>query len=214
MYPLILWLLIGGIQNLDMRTKRTMTLTFPITSSISVSGYLLLTCWLLIYLPSRFLWADLIYPDPADNPTSDSQLNLANFSWHGHTPALVSAFYTPTSGGSALNRPVVSEIRYSLNGEVIDDEIVLERLSQRTEVKVGVPVLRYQVRRSIEAIYRLGQYAQITALHFPADSPDHAILVFQMTSRKQCGKVELVFEESGIDKITKIGVIKIIHKGG
>ena len=193
MYPLILWLLIGGIQNLDMRTKRTMTLTFPITGSTSVSGHLLLTCWLLIYLPSRFLWADLIHPDPADNPTPDSKLNLTNFSWHGHTPALVSVLYTPTSGGLAPNGPVVSEIRYSLNGEVIDDEIVLERLSQRTEVKVGAPVLRYQVRRSIEAIYRLGQYAQITALHFPADSPDHAILVFQMTSRKQCGKVELVF---------------------
>jgi len=88
---------------------------------------------------------------------------------------------------------MVSEIRYSLNGEVIDDEIVLERLSQRTEVNVGAPVSRDQVRRSIEAIYRLGPYAQITALHFPADSPNHTILVFQMTSRKQCGKVELVF---------------------
>ena len=141
-------------------------LTLPITGSTSVSRHLLFTCWLLIYLPSRFLWADLIYPDLADNPTS---------------------------GRNALNTPMVSEIRYSLNGEVIDDEIVLERLSQRTEVNAGAPVSRDQVRRSIEAIYRLGPYAQITALHFPADSPNHTILVFQMTSRKQCGKVELVF---------------------
>ncbi|MDP6747541.1 MAG: outer membrane protein assembly factor BamA [Candidatus Poribacteria bacterium] len=143
-----------------------MMLTLPITGSTSVSRHLLFTCWLLIYLPSRFLWADLIYPDLADNPTS---------------------------GRNALNTPMVSEIRYSLNGEVIDDEIVLERLSQRTEVNAGAPVSRDQVRRSIEAIYRLGPYAQITALHFPADSPNHTILVFQMTSRKQCGKVELVF---------------------
>ena len=62
--------------------------------------------------------------------------------------------------------PVIKSIEYYLNGEVIDDEIALERLKNRTEIETNRPLQRYQVRRSIESIYRQGEYEEITVVVF------------------------------------------------
>jgi len=95
------------------------------------------------------------------------------------------------------NIPIIRSVQYRLNGEVIDDEITLERLKQRTEVGIDLPLQRHQVRRSIESIYRQGEYEEITVMVFPAQETGWAILVFEMTSRKRCRQVKLVFGLGG-----------------
>ena len=93
--------------------------------------------------------------------------------------------------------PVIKSIEYYLNGEVIDDETTLERLKNRTEIEINLPLQRHQVRRSIESIYRQGEYEEITVVVLRNQGTEGAILAFQMTSRKRCGRVELIFGPSG-----------------
>ena len=111
--------------------------------------------------------------------------------------SVLAEFAADISSINSPHMPVIKSIEYYLNGEVIDDEIALERLKNRTEIETNLPLQRYQVRRSIESIYRQGEYEEITVVVFRNRGTEGSILAFQMTSRKRCGQVELIFGPSG-----------------
>ena len=111
--------------------------------------------------------------------------------------SVLAEFSVDISSINSPHMPVIKSIEYYLNGEVIDDEIALERLKNRTEIETNLPLQRYQVRRSIESIYRQGEYEEITVVVFRNRGTEGSILAFQMTSRKRCGQVELIFGPSG-----------------
>ena len=80
--------------------------------------------------------------------------------------SVLAEFSADISSINSPHMPVIKSIEYYLNGEVIDDEIALERLKNRTEIETNRPLQRYQVRRSIESIYRQGEYEEITVVVF------------------------------------------------
>lgn len=56
---------------------------------------------------------------------------------------------------------IVKEIDYYLNGDKVTDKATLTELRGKTEQKINEPLNRYEIRKSIENIYSLGDYAHI-----------------------------------------------------
>ena len=90
----------------------------------------------------------------------------------------------------------VVEIQYHLDDDVIDESPQLNQLGHKTTVTAGEAISRYYVRKSIEAIYAIGDFSQVEVVTTPAQGG--VLLVFQLTSKIRVGKVE--FTGTRLDK--------------
>ena len=80
-----------------------------------------------------------------------------------------------------------------------------EQLQQNTTVRVGEPLSRYQLRKTIESIYATGNYAQVEAM--TREAPGGVELIFQLTPKIRTGKVEFTgarFESATLSEVIKL----------
>ena len=65
---------------------------------------------------------------------------------------------------SASMIPVV-QIEYLFNGEILDESSVLSQaLIGGTDIELGDTISHYKIRRSVEAIYSIGDFSQVRAV--------------------------------------------------
>ena len=100
---------------------------------------------------------------------------------------LISSIFFQSAWSQIETIPIV-EIQYRLNGEILDSESQIENLRRRTRVQVGHPISSYQIHKSVEAIYTMGQFSQVTAMEYLG--ADGAILTFDLTYKIRVGKIE------------------------
>ena len=82
--------------------------------------------------------------------------------------------------GLTANRPVI-DIEYVLNGNTIDESPLLEDLRHRTKISIGIPPSRYAIRKSIESIYRIGEFSQVEV--FQSLAPSGVVVRFRLTKK-------------------------------
>ena len=110
------------------------------------------------------------------------------------------------SGWSQAETIPIIEIEYRLNGEVLEPESSLRaNLDRRTGrwIQVGNAVSSYQIRKSIEAIYTMGLFSQVTAIENL--SPDGVILTFDLTYKIRIGEIQ--FTGNSLDEDLILGVV-------
>ena len=96
----------------------------------------------------------------------------------------------------------ILEIQYRLNGEILDSDSSAD-LQRKTRVRVGNPVSPYQIRKSIEAIYAMGAFAQVKVIE--TFERDGVQLTFDLTSKVRIGKIE--FTGNSLDENLLRGAI-------
>ncbi|MBB17194.1 outer membrane protein assembly factor BamA [Candidatus Poribacteria bacterium] len=90
---------------------------------------------------------------------------------------------------SASIIPVV-QIEYLFNGEILDESSSLSQaLVGGTDIELGDTISHYKIRRSVEAIYSIGDFSQVRAVRKVAESG--IILVFQLTSKIRISEIKL-----------------------
>jgi len=77
-------------------------------------------------------------------------------------------------------------------------------LRRKTEITVGKPLSRYAVRKSIEAMYSIGEFAQVEVIK--SKVPDGIVLIFQLTSKIFVRRI--IFSGSRLDEDRMREVIK------
>ena len=82
--------------------------------------------------------------------------------------------------GQSENMPV-ADIVYSLDGNTIDEPSLLNDLRNKTEIVIGKPLSRYAIRKSIEAIYSIGNFSQIEVVQSVV--PDGILVQFVLTRK-------------------------------
>ena len=102
------------------------------------------------------------------------------------------------------NTPIV-EIEYRFNGKILDSKSLRVNLDRRTRpwVQVGNPVSPYHIRKSVEAIYTMGLFSQVTAIENLG--PTGAILTFDLTYKIRAGEIE--FTGNSLDESLILGVV-------
>lgn len=101
---------------------------------------------------------------------------------------LISSILFLQSAWSQTETIPVVEIQYRLNGKILDSKSQIENLRRRMWVQVGRPISSYQIRKSIEAIYTMGQFSQVTAIENVG--VDGVILTFDLTYKIRVGQIE------------------------
>lgn len=98
--------------------------------------------------------------------------------------------------GQTETTPIV-EVQYRLNGKILDSQSLRVNLDRRLRVQVGYPVSSYQIRKSVEAIYTMGQFSQVTAIEHLG--PDGVILTFDLTYKIRVGKIDFTGNSLDVD---------------
>ena len=89
--------------------------------------------------------------------------------------------------GQSGNHPV-AEIVYLLNGNTIDESPLLDDLRRRTKISIGQPPSRYEIRKSIEAIYTIGEFSQVEVVQSLA--PSGVLIRFRLTKKISVRQIE------------------------
>ncbi len=98
--------------------------------------------------------------------------------------------------------PIV-EIHYRLDGKTLDSGSLLAEMRRKTRVQIGNIASPYQIRKSIEAIYTMGLFSQVTAIENPAR--DGVQLRFDLTSKIRVRKIE--FTGNSLNEDLLLGVV-------
>ena len=98
--------------------------------------------------------------------------------------------------------PIV-EIQYRLDGETLDSGSLLANVQRKTRVQIGNIASSYQIRKSIEAIYTMGLFSQVTAIENPVR--DGVQLTLDLTSKIRVRKIE--FTGNSLNENLLIGVV-------
>ncbi len=134
-------------------------------------------------------------------------LCISSFMSH-HSPLLLHAIliFSIIFLKSAWSQPEtipITKIQYRLNGQILDSDSLLADLQRKTRIQVGNPVSPYQIRKSIEAIYVMGLFSQVTAIENLG--PDGVQFTFDLTYKIRVGKIE--FTGNSIDENLIVGVM-------
>ncbi len=89
---------------------------------------------------------------------------------------------------SQSESPSVIEIDYRLDGEPLNSGSLYADVKRKTRVQVGSIASPYQIRKSIEGIYTIGLFSQITAIEMLG--PNGVRLRFNLTGKIRIGKIE------------------------
>jgi len=106
--------------------------------------------------------------------------------------------------GQSVDEPSVVEIQYLLNYETLKDSALLDTLRHKTEIKIGASLSRYNIRKSIESIYSIGQFSQITVLESAMEGG--VLLKFQLTNKTRIRQIQ--FNGTRLDKNQLLEAIK------
>ena len=98
--------------------------------------------------------------------------------------------------------PIV-EIHYRLDGKTLDSGSLLAEMRRKTRVQIGNIASPYQIRKSIEAIYTMGLFSQVTAIENPVR--DGVQLRFDLTSKIRVRKIE--FTGNSLNEDLLLGVV-------
>ena len=115
---------------------------------------------------------------------------------------IFSVILLKSAWSDADTHPIV-EIQYRLDGETLNSGSRLVDVQRKTRIQIGNIASPYQIRKSIEAIYTMGLFSQVTAIENPVQ--DGVQLTFDLTSKIQVGKIE--FRGSSLDKDLLLGVV-------
>ena len=89
--------------------------------------------------------------------------------------------------GQSDNHPV-ADIVYLLNGNTIDESPLLDDLRRRTKISIRKPLSRYAIRKSIEAIYAIGEFSQVEVVQSLA--PSGVLIRFRLTKKISVRQIE------------------------
>ena len=103
--------------------------------------------------------------------------------------------------GQSGNHPV-AEIVYLLNGNTIDESPLLDDLRRRTKISIGQPPSRYEIRKSIEAIYTIGEFSQVEVVQ--SFAPPGVVIRFGLTKKISVREIQF----TGNDGLSKDDLFK------
>lgn len=124
------------------------------------------------------------------------------FSLSLHVIFMFSAVFLNSAWSQSDSHPVI-EIRYRLDGEILDSGSRYEEVKRKTRVQTGSIVSPYQIRKSIEGIYTTGLFSQVTAMEVLR--PNGVRLMFDLTSKIRVGKIE--FKGNSLSENLLLGVV-------
>ena len=119
-----------------------------------------------------------------------------------HVMLVFSILFLKLAWSQSETTPIV-EIQYRLDGQTLDSGSLLTDLQHKTRGQIGNPVSTYRIRKSIEAIYRMGSFSQVTV--FENLRSDGVRLTFDLTSKIRIGKIE--FTGNRLDEGLLLGVV-------
>ncbi len=101
---------------------------------------------------------------------------------------LISSAVSLNLAWSQSESPPVIEIHYRLDGEPLSSGSMYAEVKRKTRVQIGSIASPYQIRKSIEGIYTIGLFSQITAIEMLG--PNGVRLRFDLTGKIRIGKIE------------------------
>ena len=105
--------------------------------------------------------------------------------------------------GQLHNHQVV-DIVYLLNGNTIDESSLLDDLRHRTKISIGIPSSRYTIRKSIEAIYAIGEFSQVKVIQSTA--PGGVLIRFILTRKITVRQIQF----TGNDRLSKDDLFEVM----
>jgi outer membrane protein insertion porin family len=105
--------------------------------------------------------------------------------------------------GQPDNHPVV-DIVYLLNGNTIHKSPLLNDLQQKTKISIGEQPSRYAIRKSIEAIYAIGEFSQVEV--FQSHAPDGISIRFRLTRKIKVRQIQF----AGNNRLSKDDLFKVM----
>lgn len=124
---------------------------------------------------------------------------------HRFTPYLVISLMlvsNPVLGQTHNHR--VADIEYLLNGNAIDETTLREDLRRRTKISIGKPTSRHAIRKSIEAIYAIGEYSQVEVIQSAA--PGGVLIRFILSTKITVREIQF----TGNDNLRKDDLFEVM----
>ncbi len=104
---------------------------------------------------------------------------------------------------SEYSTSAIVEIQYRLDDEILDSGARLADLKRKTRIQIGSTASPYQIRKSIEGIYSMGFFSQVTARENPRRNG--IVLTFDLISKIRVRKIE--FKGNSLDDDLLLGVV-------
>ena len=124
------------------------------------------------------------------------------FSLSLHVIFFFSAIFLNSAWSQSESPPVI-EIDYRLDGEPLNSGSLYADVKRKTRVQIGSITSPYQIRKSIEGIYTIGLFSQVTAIEMLA--PNGVRLRFDLTGKIRIGKIE--FKGNSLDESLLLEVV-------